>query len=238
MNTLARFEQFLMGERRSPGTIQAHLRVAARFSSFQQHQGRPADIDQASPEDIRSFVDEASAQGDSIKGMLWSLHNYYRYSGSKRLHDYAQQLRRAAMETEKKHRATPKLSQLEGASAKAVAALLAEGIESTRHLLELAASSSERRRLARKHTIPPEGIEELAFFADLSRITDIKGKRSRFLIEAGIRTVAELRTWNPLELRQHLTRVARDSGRRPPTNAETEYWVQQSRKLPDVLTVD
>jgi len=142
------------------------------------------------------------------------------------------------MEAEKTRRTMPKLSQLEGASTKAIDALRTEGIESTKHLLERAASSADPRQLAHRHGIALEDVEEPAFFADLSRITDVKGKRSRFLIEAGIRTVTELRMWNPLELRQHLARAAKDSGCRPPTDAETKYWVQQARELPDVLTVD
>jgi hypothetical protein len=238
MRAFEDFEKLLKKERRTVGTIAAHLTTVRRFSLFLQAQGRSADIDEADPLDIDSFVDELSAQGESAKGLLWSLHNYYRCSGNKRLHDHAQGLRLAAMEPEKKRRSAPKLSELEGASAKTVSVLRAHGVETTKDLLKRAARRPERRQLARSLAIPLEDVEELASFADLSRITDIKGKRGRFLLDAGIRSVAELRTWEPADLRRHLARVAKDSGSRPATAVEARYWVQQAKRLPDVMTSD
>ena len=238
MRTLLDFEKLLRKERRTAGTISSHLAAVRRFSLFLQAQGKSADIDEADPADIDSFVDELSAQGESAKGLLWSLHNYYRCSGNKRLHDHAQGLRLAAMEPEKKRRSAPKLSELEGASAKTVDMLRDHGVETTKDLLKRAARRSERRRLARSLAIPFEDVEELASFADLSRITDIKGKRGRFLLDAGIRSVAELRTWDPEDLRRHLALVAKGSGRRPATAVEARYWVQQAKRLPDVLRSD
>jgi predicted flap endonuclease-1-like 5' DNA nuclease len=238
MTAFEEFERLLKKERRTASTIDAHLDVVRRFATFQETRGKPADIDQASPGDIAAFVEELSAQGESAKALLWSLHNYYRFSKNRPLHDHALGLRRQAMEPEKRRRPAPKLSLLAGASQAALGALRERGIETTAQLLKHAASAGEREQLARDCGVPQTEIDELAFFADLSRITDIKGKRGRFLLDAGIRTVDELRAWGPEELRSHLAAAAVDSGRRAPTDAETKYWVRQAKQLPDVLTSD
>ncbi len=232
------FERFLRKERRTASTIDAHLNVVRRFAAFQETHGKPADIDQASPDDITSFVEELSKQGGSAKALLWSLHNYYRFSRNKLLHDHALGLRMEAMVPEKKRRPVPKLSLLADASQRALERLRERGIETTEQLLKHAASAGEREQLARDCDVPQTELDELVFFADLSRITDIKGKRGRFLLDAGIRTVAELRAWDPEELRSHLAAAAADSGRRAPTRTETKYWVKQAKQLPDVLLSD
>lgn len=235
MHDLEEFEQRLKKERRTASTIAAHLLAVRRFSGFLETRGKSAEIDEAEPQDITAFADKLCAQGESVKGLLWSLHNYYRCSGNRRLHDHAMRLRLAAMEPERKGRSAPKLSGLEGGSARAVAALRSAGIETTSDLLRHAASMSDRRELARSLGVRCEDIEELTSFADLSRITDIKGRRCRMLLDAGIRSVAGLRTWDPNDLRQHVASVARDSGCRQPTATEARYWVQQAKNLPDVL---
>lgn len=238
MEAFEGFKRFLKAERRTASTINAHLSVVQRFSAFQQAHGRPADIDQVSADDIASFVEEFSLRGGSAKALLWSLHNYYRFSKNKPLHDYALGLRMDAMALEKKRRQAPKLSLLAGVSQTALEALRARGIETTKHLLKHVASVADREQLAHDCGVSQSEIDELAFFADLSRVTDIKGKRGRFLLDGGIRTMAELRAWDPRDLLAHLTSVAADSGRRSPTHTETKYWVKQAKQLPDVLTSD
>ncbi len=238
MSRYEEFEKFLKKERRSAGTIAAHMETATEFSAFQQKNGRSTDIDQAQPEEIEAFVAEHVSEGGSAKGALWSLHNYYRFSGNKSLYKHAVDLRLKAMAPEKKRRSAPKLDVLADASAEALEALRARGIKTTKQLLPRVASPEDRKKLALECAVPQADIDDLAFFADLSRITDIKGARGRFLLEGGIRTIAELRGWDPQELLAHLTDVASAHGRRAPTHVETKYWVDQAKKLPDIVTID
>jgi hypothetical protein len=237
MNDFSAYEVFLMKERRSSSTIRAHLSVVRRFAAYQESQERVPDIDSASTLDITRFVEDLSAQGESVKGLLWSLHNYYRFSKNKSLHDHALALRVAAMKPDKKRRAAPKLSTLVASSEEAISALEARGIRTTKQLLPQVGTPAQRRGLAEECDVPQEAIDDLAYFSDLCRITDIKGKRGRFLLAADIRTVGDLRTWDPEQLLEHLTKLAKtaDVGNRPPTLAETRYWVRQASELPDVL---
>jgi hypothetical protein len=231
------FRGFLKAERRSPGTIEAHMESISLFAVFLKETREDADIDAAVPEDIELFVEQAEGQGLSKKKLLWSLHNYYRFSGQKALYSHALALRRKAMQGEKKSRPDPLLSSLHGASADAVTALAKHGIASTKTLLQHAATQADRTQLASASDVPLEDIEELASYADLSRITDIKGKRGRLLLEAGIRSVQQLRLWDPEELCGHLTDVVEATGllRRPPTLTESRYWIKQAKGLPDIV---
>lgn len=226
-----------MKERRSSSTIAAHLSVVRRFAAYQEGQGRVSDIDSASKFDITRFVEDLSAQGESQKGLLWSLHNYYRFSKNILLHDHALGLRVEAMKPDKKRRAAPKLSVLVASSEEAIDALEERGIRTTKQLLPQVATPAQRRGLAEECKVPQKAIDELAYFSDLSRITDIKGKRGRFLLAAGIRTMSDLRTWDPKQLLEHLSKLAKTTaaGIRPPTLAETRYWVRQASDLPDVV---
>jgi len=237
MNDFSAYQNFLTKERRSGSTISAHLSVVQKFVAYQESKGCASNIDSASTLDITRFVEDLSAQGESPKGLLWSLHNYYRFSKNKPLHDHALGLRVEAMKPEKKRRAAPKLSVLVASSEDAIGALEARGIRTTKQLLPQVGTPAQRRKLAEECKVPQEALDDLAYFSDLSRITDIKGKRGRFLLVAGIRTVGDLRAWDPEQLLEHLTKLAKamDVGSRPPTLIETRYWVQQASDLPDII---
>lgn len=237
MFTLKDLEAQLKKERRAAGTIKAHVRTARLFSSYLEDLGKPADIDLATPDDITAFVEDLAAQGGSAKGLYWSLHNYYRISGNELLYKHAVDARLKAMEPEKKRRPAPKLGILVGASDTAVKALAHRDIKTTKQLLPLVQREEEREELARECGVPRADIDDLACFADLSRITDIKGKRGRFLIEGGILSVRQLRDWDPTDLLTHLTEVAAAVGVRPPTAVETKYWVDQAKKLPTGIEI-
>jgi len=118
-----------------------------------------------------------------------------------------------------------------------VTALAKRDIVNAKTLLQHAATQSDRTQLASTSDVPLADIEELASYADLSRITDIKGKRGRLLMEAGIRSVQQLRLWDPNELLSHLTEVVKATGllQRPPTLTESRYWIKQARELPDIV---
>jgi predicted flap endonuclease-1-like 5' DNA nuclease len=231
------FRAFLKAERRSPGTIEAHIESISLFAAFLKEKSEDADIDAATPEDIGLFVEQAEGQGLSKKKLLWSLHNYYGFSDRKTLYSHALALRLEAMQGEKKSRPGPLLSTLHGASSDAVTALAKRGIANAKSLLQRAATQADRTQLASTSGAPIEDIEELASYADLSRITDIKGKRGRLLLEAGICSVQQLRLWDPEELLSHLTDVVEATGllQRPPTPAESRYWIKQAKELPDIV---
>lgn len=230
-------EPYLKAERRSPGTIEAHIESISLFEAFLKETSEDADIDVATPKDIELFVEQAEGRGLSKKKLLWSLHNYYGFSGRPALHSHALALRRETMQGEKKNRPSPLLSTLHGALLDTVTALAKRGIESAKTLLQHAATQADRTLLASISGVPIEDIEELASYADLSRITDIKGKRARLLLEAGIRSVQQLRLWDPEELLSHLTDVVEATGllKRPPTPTESRYWIKQAKELPDIV---
>jgi len=240
MGAFGAFESFLKKEKRAAGTIDAHLQAVRLFAEYLKEAGASPDIDEVAPDDITQFVEAKTVEGHSPKGLLWSLHNYYRYSGEKALHDHALGLRMKAMEKEKSRRSTPKLSTLAGGSKAAVAALRDRGIINAGDLLKCTAAPGDRAKLAEACEVSQEEIDELAFFADLSRITDIKGKRARLLLDGGFRTVRDVRAWDPQQLLDHLTDVIEATGaaKRPPTLIETEYWVRQANDLPDVVAAD
>lgn len=237
MRDLSAFKRFLKKERRASGTIDAHLKAVKQFIDYMAASNGTSDIDAATPAIITQFVDEKSQEGQSAKSLLWSLHNYYRYSQSKQLHDHALALRMKAMEKEKSRRATPKLATMAGGSETAVAALRDRDILTAKALIACAARSADRAILAKECGVSQQKIDDLAFFADLSRITDIKGKRARLLLDGGIRTVADLREWEPQLLQAHLAHVVGTGSivKRPPTLIETRYWVKQAIELPDVV---
>lgn len=231
------FRAFLKAERRSPGTIEAHIESISLFAAFLKETRKDVDINAATPEDIELFVEQAEAQGLSKKKLLWGLHNYFGFSGQKELYSRALALRREAMQKEKKSRPSPLLSTLHGGSSDAVTALAKRGIANTLTLLQHATTQADRRELSSTIEVPLKDIEELVSYADLSRITDIKGKRGRLLLEAGVRSMQQLRLSDPEELMRHLAAVVEATGivRRAPTLTETRYWVKQAKELPDIV---
>jgi len=106
MMQIDEFRAFLKAERRSPGTIEAHIESVSLFAAFLKETSEGTDIDTATPEDIKLFVEQAEGQGLSKKKLLWSLHNYYGFSGREALYSHALALR-CEEQCRKRRRAAP-----------------------------------------------------------------------------------------------------------------------------------
>jgi hypothetical protein len=74
-------------------------------------------------------------------------------------------------------------------------------------------------------------------FADITRISDIKGIKGRLLLEAKIDTIKKLSNFSAEKLREKLIEINEKKKilKRPPTLVETTYWVEQANKLPEIV---
>jgi hypothetical protein len=74
-------------------------------------------------------------------------------------------------------------------------------------------------------------------FADITRISDIKGVKGKLLFEAEVDTIKKLSKFSAEELREKLIKVNEKKRilKKHPSLVETTYWVEQASKLPEIV---
>jgi predicted RecB family nuclease len=126
-----------------------------------------------------------------------------------------------------------KLHQFRGVDLSYTDKLSEVGIRSTDDLLSEARTKPQRTALADKALIPTEALDEMVRLSDLARIGGIKSIRARLYYDAGIRSVADLAKWDPIELVSVLRRFVSETGFEgmAPLPGEARHAVETAKAL-------
>ena len=105
-------------------------------------------------------------------------------------------------------------------------------------LLAVAAKLDGRLQLARVAHVSPQGLMELVCRADLARVRGTGFVFNQMLMEVGVTDVASLAEREPITLHEQLQHHNGVTGlsRRSPTAAEVSDWIEQARRLPQLIT--
>lgn len=146
-------------------------------------------------------------------------------------------LRRQEIEKRRGKRKPLNLKKIHGVASEHVERLKSLGIINVKQMIEAGRTKTQREELSRKTGIPLEYILDLVKFADITRISDIKGVKGRLLFEARVDTIEKLSEFTAEELRKKLIEVNEEKKilKRPPTLVETTYWIEQANKLPEIV---
>ena len=130
------------------------------------------------------------------------------------------------------------ISKIEGIGPAYAAKLDEQGIKTTEGLLKAAASRKDRQLLSKQTGLSNHQILEWVNRADLMRIKGIGEEYSDLLEAAGVDTVKELANRNPDNLHQTLikTNAEKRLVRREPALNEVKSWVNESKRLPAVIS--
>jgi predicted flap endonuclease-1-like 5' DNA nuclease len=133
---------------------------------------------------------------------------------------------------------TYKLQYVEGIGDIYAERLKAAGIHSPEALLEKGSTRKGRQELAAATGISEKLVLRWVNHVDLYRIKGVGEEYADLLEAAGVDTVVELALRNPANLHPHLIAVneQRQLVRQPPSLAQVEDWVTQSKGLPRVVT--
>lgn len=225
------FEQFLKDGGRSPSAARRAVYYVVEFETYLG--GHGLDLDDAGPDDLESFVASLEAEPRvSAKLNLWGLRYYYQFTDDPIMIDLASTMR------EQRVRETPfKLRQFRGVNQQATRRLADIGIRSTDQLLAKAITPADRENLAMRATVPPSALEELVRLSDLARVPGLKSIRARLYLDAGIRSVETLATWDADELFPVLAGffAESDCDGLPPLPGEVHKAVAMARNIPIVI---
>ena len=200
------FREFLKRGGRSRNATDRAIEYVRQFEGYLVDHGR--DLDEADPADLESFAAEIEAEpGTSAKLHLWGVRYYYEFIDDPIMVHVAAVMRRDRVEE------TPfKLRQFRGVDLSYTDRLAADGIRTADDLLAAAATQAGRVALNERTNVPPAAIEELVQLSDLARIDGIKAIRARLYLDAGVRSVADLAGWDPVELVAVLKQHVADTG--------------------------
>ena len=121
--------------------------------------------------------------------------------------------------------------------ADATAKLKAAGIDSTFQLLEKAGDPKARRELAKSTKIADKTLETWVQMADVLRIKGVGPDVTHLLAACGVKTVAQLKTQDPVKLNDEIMKVNSRShlSENPPSVEHLQAWIAQAQTLPIVL---
>jgi predicted flap endonuclease-1-like 5' DNA nuclease len=129
------------------------------------------------------------------------------------------------------------IDKIKGVSTEYAKTLREHGLGTTDKFLAATRTDEMRRDLAAKLNVSEAMILEHANRCDLARLKGIGVVFSNLLENAGVDTVHELSTRDPVKFFQKLaeTNVGRRFSHRNPTLKEAKRWVAQAKKLPVAL---
>ena len=231
------FREYSRKHGRSGSAIESCIGFVKKFEDYlREHRGIEW-IDEATSDDIRDFVSWGKKELKSINSYLWGIHRYYEFASNGKMCKVTLDLRRQEIEERRGKRKPLNLLKIQGVAFEHVARLQSLGIINVKQMIEAGNTKKRRQELSKKTGIPLKYILDLVKFADITRISDIKGVKGRLLFEAKVDTTKKLSKFSAEELRKKLIEVNEKKRilKRPPTLVETTYWVEQANKLPDIV---
>jgi hypothetical protein len=225
------FKEYLKRGGRSTNAALRVIEYVYQFEGYLGNHGRI--LDEADPDDLESFVAMVEAEpNESAKLHLWGIAYYYDFLDDPIMVHVAAAMRRERVEQ------TPfKLRQFRGIDLDDTDRLAAAGIRTAAKLLAAAGTRADRAALAHRADVSPDALDELVRLSDLARIGGLKAIRARLYFDAGVRSIAELATWDPTELLDLLRRYVADTGFDgiAPLPGEVRHAVETARRLPPAI---
>ncbi len=191
-------------------------------------------LNDAKPSHLQKFVKAyESWSNKSAKSVLYALQHYYSSISNEKMKETSMQLRAPR----KSKRPTFPLKEILGIDPKYIKILADNGIKNVEQMREGGQNKALRIKLAEKTMIPPEIILELVQIADLVRVGYIKKKLTRLFHNAGIKTPADLKKWNPDELYEYLSKYISQSGWEgmTPYKSDLANYINSAKKLPQII---
>jgi len=231
------FREFLRKHGRSESAIESCIGFVRKFEDYLQEHKGVKEVDKATPDDIREFASWGKKELKPINSYLWGIHRYYEFTSDEEMYRVTLDLRRQEIEERRGKRKPLDLQKIQGVAFEHVARLKSLGIINVKQMIEAGRTKTQRQELSKKTGIPLKCVLDLVKFADITRISDIKGVKGRLLFEAKVDTIKKLSKFSAEELRKKLIKVNEKKKvlKRPPTLVETTYWVEQANKLPEIV---
>lgn len=110
-------------------------------------------------------------------------------------------------------------------------------VTTTEELFDKGAKSKDRKALAKASGIKPPALLEMVQRADLLRIKGVGSEMVLLLEAAGVKNATQLGKRDAAGLTTAITtaNASKKITEKPPTSVQLEDWIDQAKKLPEVL---
>jgi site-specific recombinase XerD len=227
------FRRFLKREKRSPNAIKRCIKYVEDFEFFLRNYRDGKKLEQTTNQDIKTYVDSIERKSkSSVNTHLWALRYYFRYMSKTEQENLALKLRQ-----ERIRRKRFLLEDFVDVDLELIEKLSSIGIRTTDDLIEIGRTSKMRKKLSEKLETPLKSILELVKLSDLARIKGIKGIRARLYHNAGIDTIENMASWDPIDMRKYLVQWVERTGFQgiAPLLKEIQFSIESARNLPKII---
>jgi hypothetical protein len=227
------FRRFLKRGGRSQSAIDRCVKYVREFEGYLEERRPDVALDDASPEDLRGFVEWLEgAPKASANTHLWAVRYYFEYTSDGEMRSLAGELR-----AERIQRKPFALGEFRGAHPGYVEKLAAVGVKNVEQMLAAGRTRSGRQALADRTGIPVGAILEFVKLSDLTRLGAVKSIRARLYHDAGVDTVEKMAECDPEELRAMLIEFVERTGFNgiAPLPKEARNAVRAAKRLPKIV---
>lgn len=229
------FRKFLRKNGKSQRVIDLTIAHVEEFERYLEEQKGEKKFDKANPEDLDAFIswiekDESLAAKKYLLGIRY-LYEFCPNEEMAILASFRWNERVISSET------PLKLGEFRGVSVADLAKLEHAGIRNVNDMIKAGQTSAKRKELSAKTGVSVATILELVKLSDMSRIQGVKGIRARLYYNAGIDTMEKMAKWNPIELREMLTKFVEKTGFNgiAPLPKEAKFTVEMAKRMPKII---
>ena len=229
------FRKFLRKNGKSQRVIDLTIAHVEEFERYLEEQKGEKKFDKANPEDLDAFIswiekDESLAAKKYLLGIRY-LYEFCPNEEMAILASFRWNERVISSET------PLKLGEFRGVSVADLAKLEHAGIRNVNEMIKAGQTSAKRKELSAKTGVSVATILELVKLSDMSRIQGVKGIRARLYYNAGIDTMEKMAKWNPIELREMLTKFVEKTGFNgiAPLPKEAKFTVEMAKRMPKII---
>jgi hypothetical protein len=221
--------------KQTPEQIEKHVARIKDFEKFLNEKFKK-NTDTASLEEMIHYMEKFETKEDEVfLEHQFSIYQYYRSMYNQYFSD---ELHKLMCERTGQERYIFEIKKFKGVDKDNIKKLIEHGIINIEDVHEATKSAKRRKELAAKTKLPEEWILKLSKLSDLARIAGLKGTRSLLYYDAGVETLEEIATWDPVQLREHFIdfyEITNYQGAKPPTQKECNNHVRIAKSLPNII---
>ena len=223
------FIEFMRKSKKSERAVKRYVGYMETFEDYLLKQDKS--LEQATPEDLRDFVDWGKHKCKKVPQHMWAIRTYYEYKPNELLFNTTRELIGML------YMETYKLKDFRGVRTGFVEKLASKGIKTAKQMLDAGKTKTEREKLAEETGVRVEYILELVKLSNLARIPGVKQVRARLYYDAGLDTLEKIAEWNPQEMREMLKEFIEKSkfDGIAPLPKEAVMTVTLARHLPRII---
>jgi len=223
------FIAFMRKNKKSERVVKRYVSYMKIFEGYLLKQGKS--IEQATPEDLRDFVDWGKRESIKVPQHMWAIRTYYEYRPNRLMFNVTRELIGIL------YMEAYKLKDFRGVKTEFVEKLASKGIKTAKQMLDAGKTKIDREKLAKETGVPVEYILELVKLSNLARIPGVKQIRARLYYEAGLDTLEKLAGWDPEEMKEMLKEFIEKNNfdGSAPLPKEAVMTVTLARHLPRIV---